>query len=95
MTVPGAASGRRQSTAAITLRRVKKTSTDLDAALDHLVRSLADEGPSKVKFLGRGLDRLVTPSRRPRARGAGIITSAPTDVAANDERDLAETGFGA
>jgi hypothetical protein len=75
---------------------VKKTSIYLDADLDErLARRAADEGLSKAEFIRRGLERLVNPVSRPRARGAGIIKGAPPDMAANDERYLAESGFGA
>jgi hypothetical protein len=75
---------------------VKKTSIYLDADLDErLARRAAEEGLSKAEFIRRGLERLVTPSSRPRASGAGIIKDAPADIAANDERYLAESGFGA
>lgn len=74
---------------------MKKTSIYLDPELDErLARRAADEGLSKAEFIRRGLERLTTPRSRPRARGAGMITDGPTNTAANDERFLAETGFG-
>lgn len=74
---------------------MKKTSLYLDPELDErLARRAEDEGLSKAEFIRRGLERLVSPSTRPRPQGAGIIKGGPGDWAANDERYLSETGFG-
>jgi hypothetical protein len=74
---------------------VKKTSLYLDPDLDEaLARRAADEGLTKAEFIRRTLAAAMQRQRRPKPLGAGIIEGGPTDMAANVERYLAETGFG-
>lgn len=74
---------------------MKKTSLYLDSDLDErLARRAADEGISKAEFIRRTLAGAMQRPRRPRVQGIGIITDGPTDMAANVDRYLAETGFG-
>lgn len=74
---------------------MKKTSLYLDPDLDEaLARRAADEGLTKAEFIRRTLAGAVQKPRRPKPYGAGIIDGGPSDVAANIDRYLAETGFG-
>lgn len=74
---------------------MKKTSLYLDPDLDErLAARAAEEGLTKAEFIRRGLASLVTKPKRPKPLGAGIIKGGPTDISANVDRYLAETGFG-
>jgi len=75
---------------------VKKTSLYLDPELDErLAQRAAQDGISKAEFIRRGLEGLVTRPKRPKVQGIGIIDDeGATDVSANVDRYLRETGYG-
>jgi hypothetical protein len=75
---------------------VKKTSVYLDDALDQaLALRAAEEGLTKAELIRRTLSGAVQRPKRPKFQGIGIIKDdGPTDVAANVDRYLRETGFG-
>jgi hypothetical protein len=74
---------------------LKKTSIYLDEELDHgLARKAAEEGMTKAEYIRRTLSHSIEKPRRPKPKGIGIIKGGPTDWSTNDEKYLAETGFG-
>ncbi|MCW3038829.1 MAG: CopG family transcriptional regulator [Solirubrobacterales bacterium] len=75
---------------------MKKTSVYLDDALDHaLAQRAAEEGLTKAELIRRTLSGAVQRPKRPKFEGIGIIDDGgPTDMAANVDRYLTETGFG-
>ena len=74
---------------------MKKTSVYLEPDLDEaLARRAADEGLTKAEFIRRTLAGAV--QRPPRARlSVGVVRSGRGEYAADVDRHLGETGFGA
>jgi hypothetical protein len=74
---------------------LKKTSIYLDEDLDRRLASrAAEEGITKAELIRRTLAGSVMRSPRPKPRAIGIIAGGPTDVSANVDRYLADSGFG-
>jgi predicted transcriptional regulator len=75
---------------------VKKTTIylgpDLDGALE---RYAAERGISKSEAVRRAITQMLPRERRPQPRITAIgVGKGPGDLSANDERYLAEGGFG-
>jgi hypothetical protein len=49
---------------------------------------------TKAEYIRRTLSHSIEKPRRPKPKGIGIIKGGPTDWSTNDEKYLAETGFG-
>ena len=64
---------------------------DVDAAL---TRRAQAEGIAKAELIRRALTEAARPAPVPRISGIGSIKGAPRDLASDDERHLAESGFG-
>lgn len=74
---------------------MKKTSVYLDDALDQaLALRAAEEGLTKAELIRRTLSGAVQRPKRPTVQGIGIIKGGPSDLSANVDRYLTETGFG-
>ena len=74
---------------------LKKTSIYLDEDLDHgLARRAAEEGITKAELIRRSLEGVVSKPKRPKPKAVGFPHDGPTDVSANVDKYLAETGFG-
>lgn len=74
---------------------MKKTSVYLDDALDQaLALRAAEEGLTKAELIRRTLSGAVQRPKRPKVQGIGIIKGGPSDLSANVDRYLTETGFG-
>lgn len=74
---------------------MKKTSVYLDDALDQaLALRAAEEGLTKAELIRRTLSGAVQRPKRPQVQGIGIIKGGPSDLSANVDRYLSETGFG-
>jgi hypothetical protein len=73
--------------------RVKRT-IYLNAELDRkLTAFAAARGISKAEAIRRAVEREVAGMRRPRISALGVF-EGPGDLSENDERYLAQTGFG-
>ena len=73
---------------------LKKTSIYLDDELDRrLTERAAEDGVTKADFIRRTLTGAVERPRRPKP-SIGVYSSGRSDVSANVDRYLAETGFG-
>ncbi len=69
---------------------LKKTSIYLDDELDRvLAQRAADEGLTKAEWIRRGLAGLATRPQRVKPSRA-VFRGAPSDLARNDERYLAD-----
>ena len=74
---------------------LKKTSIYLDEELDsQLARRAAEEGVTKAEFIRRTLSGAVQRPKRPKPKAVGFPHVGPTDISANVDKYLAETGFG-
>ena len=70
---------------------MKKTSVYLEPELDEaLARRAADEGLTKAEFIRRTLAGAVQRPPRQRPRAVGLHDDGPRDLAARDERWLAD-----
>ncbi len=70
---------------------MKKTSVYLEPELDEaLARRAADEGLTKAEFIRRTLAGAVQRPRRARPTAVGLHDDGPRDLAARDERWLAD-----
>jgi hypothetical protein len=79
----------------VTVGVLKKTSIYLDEELDQaLARRAAEDGITKAELIRTTLAGAVTRPRRVRPEAVGVIAGGPTDMAANVDRYLRETGFG-
>lgn len=73
---------------------MKKTSIYLEPELDRaLARLAAAQGITKAEAVRRAVAAAVANTARPRITAIGV-GEGPSDLAENDERYLAETGFG-
>ena len=73
---------------------MKKTSVYLDPDLDRAVARLAEqEGITKAEAIRRALLAAVEDRPRPRIRAIGV-GRGPSDLSADVDRHLRETGFG-
>lgn len=74
---------------------MKKTSVYLEEALDEaLALRAAEEGVTKAEFIRRTLTGAVGRTTRPVPTSIGAFDSGRTDVSANVDAYLAESGFG-
>jgi hypothetical protein len=74
---------------------MKKTSLYIEPEVDAaLTRRAEAEGISKAELIRRGLRVIANGAPAPRVIGIGSIKGMPTDLAANDEYYLAQSGFG-
>jgi hypothetical protein len=74
---------------------MKKTSLYIEPEIDAaLTRKAEAEGISKAELIRRGLRELANGAPPPRVIGIGSIKGMPSDLAANDEFYLEQSGFG-
>jgi hypothetical protein len=74
---------------------VKKTSLYLEESLDQaLALRAAEEGVTKAEFIRRTLAGAVQRPRRVKPQAIGVVDSGRSDISADVDAYLAETGFG-
>ena len=73
---------------------MKKTSIYIEPEIDiALARRAVAEGTTKAEVIRVALRAAVADSTRVRPKAAGVF-AGPSDLAANADRHLAESGFG-